>query len=176
MLLESLSGVWSFGLKETERQECRPTLFKALLLVLCRKILARTAPPLEFLPSSTSDTRFPSSPLIIRVPFFLAIRFKEGNPKRKRVKGYYSSFFNFWQVYPLFDPKYPLFGTVYPYLRVQGGSWLFHLLTGASDSGIKVCNSRPGVCYRGGPFTKGDSTPRNLTLYIHIYIYLLVYL
>ena len=27
-------------------------------------------------------------------------------------------------IYPLIDPKYPLFGTIYPYLRVQGGSWL----------------------------------------------------
>ena len=26
-------------------------------------------------------------------------------------------------IYPLLDPKYPLFGTRYPYLRVQGGSW-----------------------------------------------------
>ena len=25
--------------------------------------------------------------------------------------------------YPLLDPKCPLFGTIYPYLRVQGGSW-----------------------------------------------------
>ena len=24
---------------------------------------------------------------------------------------------------PLLDPKCPLFGTIYPYLRVQGGSW-----------------------------------------------------
>ena len=27
-------------------------------------------------------------------------------------------------IYPLLDPKCPLFGTIYPYLRVQGGSWL----------------------------------------------------
>ena len=27
-------------------------------------------------------------------------------------------------IYPLFDPKCTLFGTIYPYLRVQGGSWL----------------------------------------------------
>ena len=26
-------------------------------------------------------------------------------------------------IYPLLDPKYPLFRTIYPYLRVQGGSW-----------------------------------------------------
>ena len=25
-------------------------------------------------------------------------------------------------IYPLEDPKYRLFGTIYPYLRVQGGS------------------------------------------------------
>ena len=25
-------------------------------------------------------------------------------------------------LYPRFDPKYPLFGTMFPYLRVQGGS------------------------------------------------------
>ena len=25
-------------------------------------------------------------------------------------------------IYPLLDPKCPLFGTTYPYLRVQGGS------------------------------------------------------
>ena len=28
-------------------------------------------------------------------------------------------------IYPLLKPKYPLFGTIYPYLRVQGGSWLY---------------------------------------------------
>ena len=32
--------------------------------------------------------RFPSSPLIIRVPFFLLFGFNKGTPK-KRVKGYY---------------------------------------------------------------------------------------
>ena len=26
-------------------------------------------------------------------------------------------------IYPLLDPKYLLLGTIYPYLRVQGGSW-----------------------------------------------------
>ena len=26
-------------------------------------------------------------------------------------------------IYPLLDPKYPSFGTIYPYLRVLGGSW-----------------------------------------------------
>ena len=26
-------------------------------------------------------------------------------------------------IYPLSDPECPLFGTIYPYLRVQGGSW-----------------------------------------------------
>ena len=39
--------------------------------------------------------------------------------------------FNVWEldtlprpsIYPLLDPKCPLFGTIYPYLRVQGGSW-----------------------------------------------------
>ena len=28
--------------------------------------------------------------------------------------------------YPLLGPKYLLLGTIYPQLRVQGGSWLFH--------------------------------------------------
>ena len=27
-------------------------------------------------------------------------------------------------IYPLLDPKCPLFGAIYPYLRAQGGSWL----------------------------------------------------
>ena len=26
-------------------------------------------------------------------------------------------------IYPLLDPKCPLFGAIYPYLRAQGGSW-----------------------------------------------------
>ena len=33
-------------------------------------------------------------------------------------------------VYPLLDPKCPLFGTIYPYLRVQGGSWVSYLMSG----------------------------------------------
>ena len=31
----------------------------------------------------TSEARFPSSPLIIRVPFFLLFGFNKGNPKEK---------------------------------------------------------------------------------------------
>ena len=27
-------------------------------------------------------------------------------------------------IYPLLDPKYPYFGTIYPYVRVLAGSWL----------------------------------------------------
>ena len=34
-------------------------------------------------------TRFPSNPLIIRVPFFLIFGFNKGDPKPKRAKGYY---------------------------------------------------------------------------------------
>ena len=49
-----------------------------MLLVRIRKEVLR-------LPCS----RFPSSTIIIRVPFFLLFGFNNGNPKRKRVKGYY---------------------------------------------------------------------------------------
>ena len=29
-------------------------------------------------------------------------------------------------IYPLLDPKCPLFGAIYPYLRAEGGSWYFN--------------------------------------------------
>ena len=44
-------------------------------------------------------------------------------------------------MYPLLDSKYLQFGTIYPYLRVQGGSWLFRAFGadfGGSGSGISA--------------------------------------
>ena len=37
-----------------------------------------------------SESRFLSSPIMIRVPFFLLLGFNKGDPEPKRAKGYYS--------------------------------------------------------------------------------------
>ena len=48
---------------------------------------------------------------------------------------------------PYLDPpytKYPLFGTIYPYLRVQGGSW-YSVVSSSLDSQPQVAKSIWGL-------------------------------
>ena len=53
-------------------------------------------------------------------------------------------------IYPLLEPKCPLFGTIYPYLRVQGGSW-FRVL----GSGVYQEPQAPFYRVRIRPFIVG---------------------
>ena len=60
-------------------------------------------------------------------------------------------------IYLLLDPKCPLFGTIYPYLRVQGGSWLtiilkpvdrsFHSGYGLSEIGTRISNLNSKILF-----------------------------
>ena len=60
-------------------------------------------------------------------------------------------------IYPLLNPKCPLFGTIYPCVRVQGGSWL--LASAHWPVSFIFLSRNSATCFRSSCLSSGCSLP-----------------